>query len=318
MTREAACRLAPAGAASAVTRPGASRRRRLLLVGCRRLRSAAPPALSPAPASASSLAPAGPVRHGPGWRRAQGHRQGSRANSRGPAGSPASARSALRESDSHSPGPARVQPSPRSPLPPLPPLVSALGSGTGRLSLGRAVTSPGHRLRRLLSEVSLRTEGHAPRVHAHSRTARPVPPAHTLGVPLGALLDSWTQPSNTFDCARRPAVTRMRRNRLSYTLEPLILSCRTTHAKASPAAHRPQLFDTHQPHPAVQRTHYACLTPAAGPSRITNLSTQWLQRPSLLGERKGSQPPADGLIWRRELDVSPNPHQRLLPSFTLS
>lgn len=47
-----------------------------------------------------------------------------------------------------------------------------------------------HRLCRRLSEVSLRTEGHAHRVHAHSRTARPVPPAHTLGVPLRALLDS--------------------------------------------------------------------------------------------------------------------------------
>ncbi|MEJ1279237.1 hypothetical protein NN561_010167 [Cricetulus griseus] len=64
-----------------------------------------------------------------------------------------------------------------------------------------------------------------------------------------------TQPSNAFDCARHPAVTRMRRNRLSDTLEPLILSCSTTHAKASPAAHRPQLLDTQQPHPAVQRTH---------------------------------------------------------------
>ena len=65
--------------------------------------------------------------------------------------------------------------------------LGVLGSGTGRLSLGRAVTSPGHRLRRRLPEVSLRTAGHARRAHAHTRTARPVPPAHTRRVELRAL-----------------------------------------------------------------------------------------------------------------------------------
>lgn len=261
--------------------------------------------------------PAGPARHGPGWRRAQGHSQGSQANSRGPAESPASTRSALRESDSHSPGPTRVPPSQRSP-PPLPPLVSALCSSTGRLSLGRAVTSPGHRLRRLLPEVSLRTEGHAHRVHAHSRTARLVPPAHTLGVPLRALLDSHGRSPRT-----PSIVPGAPRSHVCGEIASLILLNRSYRTVAPPTQKllpQPTAAPRHPPATPRCAANTLCLLHTSNGSFQNNPTTQHSGScdPLSLGKEKGPSLLLTGLIWRRELDVSPNPHQRLLPLFTLS
>lgn len=143
----------PGRAPSAVTRPGASRRRRrLLLPGRRRLRSQRRPRLRPRP---------------PPPRRSQARVPLPQAEPGEPDKSPSARRVGAAGAWLRLawPGPARVRLSPRSPPPP--PRVSALGSGTGRLSLGRAVTSPGHRLRRRLPEVSLRTAGHARRAHTH-------------------------------------------------------------------------------------------------------------------------------------------------------
>lgn len=150
-------------------------------------------------------------------------------------------------------GPAWALLSPRPP-PQLPLRVSALGSGTGRLSLGRAVTSPGHRPRRRLPEVSLRTAGRARRARAHTHalrarclrahSPRPAPRAHPL---------TRTPPSSALDRAWRPPATRMATETLlshTHSLESFPRPSRP-HTSAAPAAHRLQPLwahlDTHQP-----------------------------------------------------------------------
>lgn len=106
----------------------------------------------------------------------------------------------------------------------------------------------------------------------------------------------------------------MRRNRLSDTLEPLLLSCGTTHAKDSPAAHRSSSTPTSHTPLCSEHT-----MPASHQQRVLpeqpNHSTQWLLRPSLLGERKGSQPPADGPYMEERVRCLPQPPPETAPPF---
>lgn len=151
-----------------------------------------PPPLPAPPVPASSSAPVGPTQRCPGRRRACERREESRTSPRAPR-----ARREPRVRGVSAVGAPLLlgQAAPDATVPA--PAAAAVASarirarlGHRAIILGRAVTSPGHRLRRRLPEVSLRTAGHARRAHAHTRTARPVPPAHTHRVLPRALLRS--------------------------------------------------------------------------------------------------------------------------------
>lgn len=159
----------PRPAPSAVTRPG-----RELPPPPAAPRPPPPPLAAP-PVPASFLAPAGPARRCPGRRRACGpprREPGKSTSAAGPLG-------AERPRGQRWGRPGR--PGATVPAPAAAVASARIRARLGHraIILGRAVTSPGHRLRRRLPEVSLRTAGHARRAHAHTRTARPVPPAHT-------------------------------------------------------------------------------------------------------------------------------------------
>lgn len=168
-------------------------------------------------------------------------------------------------------GPAWALLSPRPP-PQLPLRVSALGSGTGRLSLGRAVTSPGHRPRRRLPEVSLRTAGHARRAHAHTRTARPVPP-RTLAASLPARSSAHTDATleRPRQCLAPSSHTYGHGNAsLSHTL-PRILPATLSHShergSRSPSTAAPLGAPCHPPatpllHAAAPHGHTSALRPS--------------------------------------------------------
>lgn len=207
----------PRPAPSAVTRPG----RELPPPAAPR---PPPPPLPAPPVPASSSAPAGPARRCPGRRRACGRHEESRASPRTPRArwepsvrgvSAVGAQLLLGQA-----GPGATVPAPAAAAVASARIRARLGHRA--IILGRAVTSPGHRLRRRLPEVSLRTAGHARRAHAHTRTARPVPPAHTHRVPPRALLRSpgrRPRAPSTVPGALRPHVCPRRRLPLPPALE---------------------------------------------------------------------------------------------------
>lgn len=167
-----------------------------------------------------------------------GVEEGARTRREEPGESPSAAGSALR---------ARIllARAGRDPTVPAPAAAAAASArirarlGHRAIILGRAVTSPRHRLRRRLPEVSLRTAGHARRAHAHTRTARPVPPAHDRRVSPRALRRSLRRRPRappTVPSTLRPHTCP--RKRLSHTLD-------------APAARRPRRLwaqsDSQQP-----------------------------------------------------------------------
>ncbi|XP_023106778.2 vegetative cell wall protein gp1-like [Felis catus] len=237
----------PRPAPSAVTRPG-----RELPPPPAAPRPPPPPLAAP-PVPASFLAPAGPARRCPGRRRACGpprREPGKSTSAAGPLGAERPR--------------GRRWGRPGRPGATVPAPAAAVASARIRarlrhraIILGRAVTSPGHRLRRRLPEVSLRTAGHARRAHAHTRTARPVPPAHTPRVPPRALLRSH---------GRRPRAP----STVPGTLRPHVCP-----RKRLPPARTPTLL----PQPTSRSASGRAPTPArARPSRPTPWPTPWPHR----------------------------------------
>jgi hypothetical protein len=240
-----------------------------------------PPPLLPAlpPAPASSSAPAGPrtpLPRGEEGARTLPKEPGKSQNTKGRLG--AERPRGRRCGRPATALPARVRPSPRSP--PLPSRVSALGSGTGRLSLGRAVTSPGHRLRScLLPEVSLRTAGHA-HTRTHAPRDRSIPRTRTAFRPARSSTHMDAVLQHPQPCAQWPHVC-IGNASLTHTLERLTQPS-LTHARTrplQPTGRSPFWLhdDTHQPHPKSP----LCRAHAVPAHRTPNLQTHSALRPAL-------------------------------------